>query len=369
MNAYQRALMLAPVLIAASGCQGIARYTRDFVGFDERPVRTEPIQDSNPLIGAGEDARTKLYAGVRSLIGGSETAANVYTLAEQYYHIGRLAYRSQCEGFMQTLASIDGQTTLGQDLANNFFDTATIAATVSQSPAMWATGLSATQNSFNGVSESAERYLFLTDSVGALRERVLLRMQESEGDDPPPFEQYRPGGDDAAPLTATVALNLARQSIEAVQRYGAPCTEGGIRQIIAEALGGDGLRQQAAQARNQSFADAIRSIINTNVPQGEAGFSVTDDGFRLLYLWAQSRGENAAQETRNVREQIEHELSYLEPLKQQEQARLSYFVQQMARQRPAISEDIDELRAAVIARRAAREAQAPTEPAPEPKDE
>ena len=368
MNAYQRALMLAPALIAVTGCQGIARYTRDFVGFDERPVRTEPIQDNNPMIEAGVSARTNLYAGVRKLIAGEETAANVYALAEQYYHIGRMAYRSQCEGFMQTLASIDGQTTLGQDLANNFFDTATIAATVSQSPAMWATGLSATQNSFNGVSESAERYLFLTDSVGALRERVLMSMQASEGADPPPFEQYRPGVEGAQPLTQTAALNLARQAIEAVQRYGAPCTEGGIRQIIAEALGGDGLRQQAAQARNQSFAEVIRSIINTNVPQGEAGFSVTDEGYKLLYLWALSRGDNAAEETRNVRDQIEHELPYLGQLKEQEKARLSYFVQQMSTQRPAIAADLDALRAAVIARRAAREQQAPTEPTPDPKD-
>lgn len=370
MNAYQRALALVPSLVAITGCQYFAGVTRDAVGLDETPVRTEPFQDENRLIGAGLVARAELYQKIEQLVAAptDANAEEVFHRAEQYYHLGRLAFRSQCEGFMQTLASVDGQTTLGQNLANNFFDTATVAATVTQSPVMWATGLSVAQNAFNGVSESTERYVLLSDSVGALRERVLGSMEADEGADGPDFDQYRPG-DNRQRVTAAAALNLARQSIEAVQRYGAPCSEGGIRQIIAEALGGDELRQQAARTRQQSYADVIRSIINTNVPQGEAGFSVTEGGYRLLYLWALSRGENAAEETRGAREQIEHELSYLGPLKEQEQARLSYFVQQLGAQRPAIASDLDALRTEVLARRAAREQQAPTEPAPEPKGE
>ncbi|MEQ1707117.1 MAG: hypothetical protein ABL864_02160 [Terricaulis sp.] len=375
MNASQRALALIPSLLAVTACQHLADFTRDAVGLDETPVRTEPFQDDNTLIDAGRDARARLHLEIGALVAAPNDAKDakardVFRRAEEYYHIGRLAFRSQCEGFMQTLASVDGQTTLGQNLANNFFDTATVAATVTQSPVMWATGLSVTQNAFNSVSESTERYVLLSDSVGALRERVLGSMAAGEGAEGPNFDRYRPGAADSTPLTPAVALSLARQSIEAVQEYGAPCTEGGIRQIIADALGGDELRQQAARTRNQSYADAIRSIINTNVPQGEAGFSVTEEGYRLLYLWTLSRGENAADETRGVREQIEHELSYLGPLKEQEQARLSYFVQQQfATQRREVSSYLGTLRTEVLARRALREEQAPTEPAPEPKGE
>jgi len=298
MKGWKRAIALAaaaPALVTAGGCAQIGNWTRQAAGLDQNPVRTE-YDSGRPSAGlyrSGYDARSRLAEAIQALVNPGDSNATdaarsqaVFQRAEEFYHVGRLAMRSQCESFMQTLASVDGQTTFGRDLANNFFDTATVAATISNSPTMWATGLSATQNSFNSIGGSTERFLLLTDSVGALRERVILRMEASEGE-PPPFDDYK--NDNGTPddtITSAVALDMARQSIEAVQRYAAPCTEAGIRLIIAEALSGDGLERDANRANQRSYMDAIHNIINDGTPEGQAAYTVTEQELRWLYVWA-----------------------------------------------------------------------------------
>ena len=297
MNLLQRAVALAPLMAVAAGCSTLAEGTRDLVGLSQEPVRTESERTTAALVRELADARQQLDSGIHEVVTNNddERAAKVaerdrweqtraqrqetrdgpiaavfsgvgammsdqtpphvpadarelIERAEVYYHLGILTMRSQCEGYMQSLATVDSETTFGQDLANNFFDTATVAATVSQSPSIWATGLSATQNSFNSVSGSTERFLLLSESVGALRERVLQRMTDAIGT-PPSFG--------SANATRGSALQIARQAVEAIQRYGAPCTEGGIRLIIAEALTDSSIARQAIMERELPTAPIL----------------------------------------------------------------------------------------------------------------
>jgi hypothetical protein len=374
METWKRALALTPALLAVVGCETIGNTTRDWAGLDESPVRTE-YDDGRPAGGlarSGFEARDRLVDAIQALVSPSPTSRDtetnrakaVFERAEEFYHVGRLAMRSQCESFMQTLASVDGQTTFGRDLANNFFDTATVAATISNSPTIWATGLSATQNSFNSISGSTERFLLLTDSVGALRERVILRMEASEGDEPP-FANYREtDGSLKSTVTSAVALDIARQSIEAVQRYGAPCTEAGLRLIIAEALSNNGIAREAAEARQRTNVQVIEAIINANSVEGQQPYVVRMRDLQLMYVWALTAGEiDDETDTAKVREQIEFELPYLGSLKGGDSSRLSYYVQQSAAERPQLREAVDQVRREMLeayrTRTAANEGAAP----------
>ncbi|MBY0565173.1 MAG: hypothetical protein K2P58_13430 [Hyphomonadaceae bacterium] len=378
MKAWKRAAALAPALIAAAGCETIGNTTRDWAGLDESPVRTE-YDDGRPAGGlprAGNDARDNLVSAIRELVGGGSAisaevqtrrAHAVFARAEEYYHVGRLAMRSQCESFMQTLASVDGQTTFGRDLANNFFDTATVAATISNSPTIWATGLSATQNSFNSISGSTERFLLLTDSVGALRERVVHRMESAESDTPSFAEYKNDDGSLKDSVTSAVALDMARQSVEAVQRYGAPCTEAGLRLIIAEALSTNGIARQAQEARQRSSVEVLESIINTTTVEGQERYVVRTRDLQLMYVWALTAGEEEPEgETGKIRNQIEFELPYLAALRGGDESRVSYYVQQIASERPQLRDAVGAVRAELLAayqtRTTANTPQAPEQP-------
>lgn len=369
MNALHRALALVPLMVAASGCGHLAEGTRDIVGLTHEPVRTEGGASGNTLGRQMRAARAELDQSISDVVtttdseraermtehaawesarkdrierarrGPVEAMATALTAigrepepsvpadarelierAEVYYHLGRLTMRSQCEAYMQALATVDSETTFGQDLANNFFDTATVAATVSQSPAIWATGLSATQNSFNSVSGSTERFLLLSESVGALRERVLQRMDDAVGT-PPSFNTTN--------ATRGVALDFARQAIEAVQRYGAPCTEGGIRQIISDALTEPEIAQQAAQQRELSYRADIRVLINNNRDKDQQPYEVNDRDLRLLLLYAGARGETTEPST-TLERQIRVELPYLAGMLPENMNQLLYFINQIS---------------------------------------
>lgn len=192
-----------------------------------------------------------------------------------------MAMRTQCEAFMQALAGVDSQQSYGRDLANNFFDVATIAATVSQSPAMWATGLSTTQTTFNSVSVSTERYLMLTDSVGALRQRVLDEMEKGVVE--PDFAAAR----DGAPGRLGRALNIARQSIAAVQAYGSACTEGGIRLVISEALTASPIATIAEFDRTEGYRSEIQRLVREALPADQrSGFRIGSRDVSLLFLYS-----------------------------------------------------------------------------------
>lgn len=257
---------------------------------------------------------------------------------------------------MQTLASVDGQTTFGRDLANNFFDTATVAATISGSPSIWATGLSTTQNSFNSISGSTERFLLLTESVGALRERVISRMEASEGT-PIQFDANR----DA--ITSASALDMARRAIEAVQRYGAPCTEAGIRLIVTEALATNDIGRQAQRSRYESYLDTLHRVINEGEEKGEQ-HEIGDAEVRLTYLWAISAGADVSTDAGKVRSQIETiNLPFLGALTAEQKSRVSYYAQQAIGDRPDLRNDFESLRDELLA--AYRER---TEPSEEPAD-
>lgn len=371
METWKRALALAPALVAAAGCANLGEWTRDAVGLDQDPVRTE-YDDGAPhpdtLAHAGFRSRQALICAIDAMVNqsgdrpgmcrgvgsGDASAQEVVARAEEYYHIGRLALRSQCESFLQTLASVDGQTTYGRDLANNFFDTATVAATVSQSSPIWATGLSATQNSFNSVSGSTERFLLLTESVGALRQRVVDRMEAEEG---PPlnFDHYRNDPTNAA------ALDVARRALQAVQRYGGPCTEAGIRLIISEALATNDIGRQAQRSRYESYLDTLHRVINEGVDKGEQR-EFGDAEVRLAYLWAISAGAELSTDAGKVRNQIETvNLSLLAELTDDQKSRVSYYVQQAIGDRPDLGSDFESLRDELLA--AYRER---TEPSEEP---
>lgn len=274
--------------------------------------------------------------------------------------------RSQCESYMQTLASVDGQTTFGRDLANNFFDTATVAATISQSPSLWATGLSSVQNSFNSVSGSTERFLLLTESVGALRERVLARMEAEEGA-ALDFDVYR---DRAS--TDAVALDVARRSLLAVQRYGAPCTEAGIRLIISEALANNSIADQAQLSRYQSYVQVVQDIINEGVEKDER-HEIDDVELRVLYLWAITAASDASTDAGKVHAQIEQvRLPYVGEITDGDvKNRLSYHVQQAAAQNDAVRNDIESLRNELLAAYTSRTQETAEPPAenPAPPDE
>lgn len=401
MNFLNRAVALAPLLIAASGCGHLAEGTRDLVGLNQEPVRTEGDESTRALGRELVRARQQLDAGISEVVTttDSERAAMVRQRAERererqerrteggmiggviatvgaimadseppplpadandlieraevYYHLGRLTMRSQCEGYMQALATVDSETTFGQDLANNFFDTATVAATVSQSPVIWATGLSATQNSFNSVSGSTERFLLLSESVGALRERVLQRMDDAVGT-PPSFS--------TASATRGAALDIARQSIEAIQRYGAPCTEGGIRQIIADALTGPEIAQLAVQQRELHYRESIRNLINS----GGNKYEVNDRDLRLLLLYAGARGETT-EPARTLLAQINIELPYLAALSPQDKNQLYYFINQVSHLPGSrLRDDMATLRQELLNAAAQRAAQPTPTPTPTP---
>lgn len=387
MNASQRALALVPALLAVTGCGHLAEGTRDFVGLDEQPIRTEGHQSAENLGDQLRDARADLNQGIqdvvqissderRDIAAGNQRdpqrgfmgilpgaaparvpdgPSDLVERAEVYYHLGRLTMRSQCESYMQALATVDSETTFGRDLANNFFDTATVAATISQSPVLWATGLSATQNSFNSVSGSTERFLLLSDSVGALRERVLQRMDDAVGR-PPTFALTN------QEVTRGFALDMARQAVEAIQRYGAPCTEGGIRQIIADALGPQ-IGQEATQRRNEAFVESIRGIVAKH-----GSYPLADRDLGLLYLYSMTRGDTTP-EAQNLLAEIQLLLPYLgeNGLNGTDRNLLFYNIQQIASAESSpLRNGAAALRREVLDARAARQGSAPAAPEPPP---
>lgn len=358
MNASQRALALVPSLLAVTACANIADRARNFVGLNEQPVRTEGSGSADYMERQVALARDKLNVDIGKLVAreGNVTPASLVEQSEEYFHLGRLAMRSQCESYMQTLASVDSQTTFGRDLANNFFDTATVAATISQSPVLWATGLSATQNSFNSVSGSTERFLLLTDSVGALRERVLRRMDDAVGT-PPAFDSNR------ATTSRATAIDMARQAIEAVQRYGAPCTEGGIRQIIADALSGPQIGQEAVQRRNEAYVESIRGILAKH-----GSYPLADRDLGLLYLYSMTRGDTT-DVAQNLLAEIQLLLPYLgeNGLNGTDRNLLFYNIQQIASvESSPLRNGAATLRREVLDARAARQGSAPATPEPQP---
>lgn len=287
---------IAPALIAMGGCASLGEMARDTVGMKQEPVRTESDQSVRAIVGAREAARNALDAQI-VLVAESvgrptpparneqpppqSSADRLIELAAVYYHVGRLSVRTQCEAFMQTLAGVDSQQAFGRDLANNLFDTATIIATVSQSPSAWATGLSTSQSSFNSVSVSTERYLMLTDSVGALRERVLEKMDENIA--VPDFEAAR----NAQEGKVAAALNVAREAVLAVHAYGAPCTEGGIRLLISEALTASPVAVIAHSSRVEVIMEEIRQLVADQLPEDQREqFTLGSRDLHLLYFYS-----------------------------------------------------------------------------------
>ncbi len=348
---------IGPAALAMAGCTTIGNIARSTVGLDERPLRTESTNSAHYLRDAELHARDHLNQSIQSLVSTPPRATPraLADEAEQYYYLGRLAMRSHCESFMQTLASVDSQTTFGRDLANNAFDTATVGATISHSPTLWATALSTLQTSFNSLSGSAERFLLMTDSVGALRERVLQKMDDSAGT-PPLFETYRNS------VTTAQALDLTRQAIEGVQRYGAPCTEGGIRLIIAEALTGPQIADLAQSERTDAFIEQIRALVNKH-----GQYAVSTHDLQLLYLYSQNRGATDADGTALL-QQIRLALPYLPEFESQsghsELNSLLYAIQQVATlEGPRLTSGTDQIKHDLIAAgQAASSSAAPAAP-------